>query len=162
MSRRKKFAKSSGRPNLPAVFINRSLGAIQLPAALRDVGYCVTTMREMYGEQGGQNLTGDEKWIREVAARGLVIFSADNRSLCGQHKPTIIECGAKVFIVPHSNKLRGRDQIQRFVDHRFRIAMKASKPGPMIYRIYAEGLSKNLLDGQSIASATKVGSVAPG
>jgi hypothetical protein len=100
-------------------------------------------MAEVYGEQGAQNLTGDSLWIEEIAAQGLVILSKDNRSLCGLHRADIEEHGAKVFILPKQN-LSGEEMAARFIKHRFKIAQRAMKRGPMIYRLYPDRLDKVL------------------
>jgi len=100
-------------------------------------------MAGYYGEQVGQSITGDTRWIEDIAAEGLVILSKDNDSLCGLHKPDIEEHGAKVFIFPKANA-SGQTMAERFVKHRHRIASRAKKDGPMIYRLYPEGLKKIL------------------
>jgi PIN like domain len=48
--------------DLPHVFVDRSLGALQLPRLLRAAGVQLTTMREHYGEQLSQ-ATEDPDWI---------------------------------------------------------------------------------------------------
>jgi hypothetical protein len=128
-------SKKSSKPELPDSFVNRSLGAYGVPDALREDGWPLVTMREIYGEQGAQNLTGDSLWIEEVSARGLVILSKDSKSLCGVHRADIEEHGAKVFILPQQN-LNGDEMAERFIRHKYRIARKAEKDGPMIYRLY--------------------------
>lgn len=100
-------------------------------------------MAGYYGEQVGQSITGDTRWIKDIAAEGLVILSKDNDSLCGLHKPDIEKHGAKVFIFPKANA-SGPTMAERFVKHRHRIASRAKKDGPMIYRLYADSLKKIL------------------
>ena len=100
-------------------------------------------MREVYGELGGQGLTGDSVWIEEIAAQGLVILSKDSKSLCGVHRPDIEEDGAKVFILPHQN-MSGDQMAERFIKHRHKIARRALRDGPMIYRLYPKHLEKVL------------------
>lgn len=103
----------------------------------------VTTMAGFYGEQVGQSITGDTRWIADIAAEGLVIFSKDNDSLCGLHRPDIEEHRAKVFIFPRADA-SGTTMAERFVKHRYRIAARASKDGPMIYRLYPDELKRVL------------------
>jgi hypothetical protein len=114
-----------------------------VPDALRDAGFPLVTMAEVYGEQGGQNLTGDSLWIKEIGAKGLVILSKDSRSLCGIHRIDIEKAAAKIFILPQQN-ISGDEMAERFIVHRFKIARRALKAGPMIYRLYPKGLEKVL------------------
>lgn len=100
-------------------------------------------MAGYYGEQIGQSITGDTRWIADIAAEGLVILSKDNDSLCGLHRPDIEEHGAKVFIFPRANA-SGPTMAERFVRHRHRIAIRAQKDGPMIYRLYTDSLKRVL------------------
>jgi hypothetical protein len=62
--------------DLPHVFVDRSLGAVQLPGLLRAAGVNLTTMREHYGEAIGQ-ATVDPDWIQLTAQRGWIGFHKD-------------------------------------------------------------------------------------
>lgn len=62
--------------DLPHVFIDRSLGAVQLPEALRRAGVRLTTKREHYGESLAQ-ATADPYWIALTASRGWIGFHKD-------------------------------------------------------------------------------------
>ncbi|ORA40576.1 MULTISPECIES: PIN-like domain-containing protein [Mycobacterium avium complex (MAC)] len=62
---------------LPHVFIDRSLGAIQLPKLLRAAGIALTTMREHYGETRAQTVA-DNEWIALTAQRGWIAFHKDD------------------------------------------------------------------------------------
>lgn len=55
--------------DLPHVFVDRSLGAIQLPRALRDAGIDLTSMLEHYGESLAQ-ATSDHDWIALTSDAG--------------------------------------------------------------------------------------------
>jgi len=61
----------------PHVFVDRSLGAIQVPALLRAAGIVLTTMREPYGEIRAQAVT-DHEWIALTAQRGWIAFHKDD------------------------------------------------------------------------------------
>lgn len=141
-SRSRKSAKSSGQPKLPPLFINRSLGRHEIPTALTNLGFEVVTLAEMYGEKPGQ-FVSDEQWIRETTGRGLVCISKDRKSLLGIHLPTIRKVRAKIFIMA-GQQLRAEEQIDRLTRHRFKIAQKAAKRGPMVYVVGKDSLSKKL------------------
>ncbi|TGD84779.1 hypothetical protein E5M78_21150, partial [Mycobacterium tuberculosis] len=43
--------------DLDHIFVDRSLGAVQVPQLLRDAGFRLTTMREHYGETQAQSVS---------------------------------------------------------------------------------------------------------
>jgi hypothetical protein len=131
-SRSSKSKRSSGsaEPELPAVFVDRSLGAYDVPEGLRAVGFTVHTMADVYGEALGQKL-GDVEWIPDVTEQGLVILSKDSALRHGDELEAIIESTARVFLAPDAQSTAAA-QIERFTTNRFRIAMRARKPGPLV------------------------------
>jgi hypothetical protein len=100
-SRSKRSASSSGTPELPDVFIDRSLGRFGIARRLREAGFKVETMAEAYSEKTGQRIP-DPKWIRRAARRGMVILTCDDR-LLRDHGNVIRQVGAKVFVLPHGH-----------------------------------------------------------
>ena len=63
---------------LPDLFIDRSLGRIQVPRLLRDAGLRLVTLAERYGVPNDENIT-DEQWLSEVGDRGEAVFMKDGR-----------------------------------------------------------------------------------
>ena len=90
-------------------------------------------MTAVYGEARAQSLD-DLDWIPEIAARDWAIFSKDTGLTTDPERAKIIECSARVFLVPDT-QARAATLIQRYVDNRFRIALRARKPGPYICRV---------------------------
>lgn len=129
-SRSRSSKKSSGEPELPEVFVDRSLGSIEVPNGLRAVGFAVHTMSAVYGEARAQELD-DVEWIPDAVELRWVIFSKDIGLTTDPERAKIIECSARVFLVPDT-QARAATLIQRYVDNRFRIALRARKPGPYI------------------------------
>lgn len=81
----------------PRFFIDRSLGAKQIPSALRDAQWNIVTMRERYGEETGQRLS-DTTWIRDATALGGAILTKDARvAKRPAEAQTIYMCDARVF-----------------------------------------------------------------
>jgi hypothetical protein len=93
-------------------------------------------MAEVYGERPGQR-KADTAWIPDVTLRGWVIFSKDNALCSGEERECIIGCGARVFLLPE-RQMAGSEQVARFVKHRFRIARRARRAGPYIYKLYPQ------------------------
>jgi len=68
-----------GHPEgLPTLFIDRSLGRIQVPRLLREAGLELVTLAEHYGIPQDEDVA-DVTWLTEVAARGWVALGKDER-----------------------------------------------------------------------------------
>ena len=102
-------------------------------------------MRDIYGEAQAQGLD-DVDWIPEAAERGWAVFSKDMGLTTDPERAKIIECSARVFLVPDT-QARAVTLIQRYVDNRFRIALRARRPGPYICRVRPRGLDCPSLSG---------------
>lgn len=63
---------------LPDLFVDRSLGRIQVPALLRGAGLRLTTLAERYGIPADEEVQ-DERWIRDAGERGEVVLMKDER-----------------------------------------------------------------------------------
>jgi hypothetical protein len=63
---------------LPDLFIDRSLGRIQVPGLLRAAGLRLTTLAERYGVPVDETVT-DVTWLREAGQRGEAVFMKDAR-----------------------------------------------------------------------------------
>ena len=131
--------------DLPHVFVDRSLGAVQLPALLRDAGMQLTTMREHYSEQLSQ-LTADPDWIALVAERGWTGFHKDAAIHRNDlERDAVRRSGARLFCVPRAD-LTAADMATRYLDNLAAIVRVATRPGPYIYCVYGFGLREVPLD----------------
>jgi hypothetical protein len=61
---------------LPDLFIDRSLGRLQVPAGLRTAGLRLVTLAEHYGIPADEDIE-DATWLREVGALGWAVFMKD-------------------------------------------------------------------------------------
>ncbi len=95
-------------------------------------------MREVYGEEVAQHLE-DREWIMRCAQEGWIIFSKDKglRDKATKEFGYVRRRKARVFLIPAG--LREEEQIARYDKAKYRIAMRAKKPGPMIYRCQPGG-----------------------
>ncbi|MGQ0779294.1 MAG: hypothetical protein ACT4NY_33580 [Pseudonocardiales bacterium] len=57
-------------------FLDRGLGSIVVPSALRERGWQLTTMDERYGVERSQCIS-DTEWIGEATRRGEVLLCKD-------------------------------------------------------------------------------------
>jgi hypothetical protein len=123
--------RSSGTPDLPGIFIDRSLGK-DIARLLRAAGFPeVVHMADIFPDDGQQ--TPDPDWIEYAGSRGLAAFSKD-AAIKRVHSAAIRKHKAVVFLLPDQS-MSGTAQATRFLENKFRIAMKASKGGPAIYMV---------------------------
>ena len=61
---------------LPFVFLDRSLGRLQVPNLLRAAGVQLITLAEHYGMPADEDVA-DTTWIRDSAERGWIAFMKD-------------------------------------------------------------------------------------
>jgi PIN like domain len=66
---------SAPTPSLPEILVDRSLGIIAVPEALRSVGFAVRTPDDVFGERPVE----DFEWIRYADAHGMVVACKDDR-----------------------------------------------------------------------------------
>ena len=125
----------------PEFLVDRSLGRLQLPAALRLVGLTVRTLADVYGEEVAQE-TEDVEWIRLAAASNWIVLCKDDRiRRRPAERDALIEGKVRAFCLTNAN-LGFAEQAAYFVTNRFRIIQAASKPGPYLYGVYKDAILK--------------------
>lgn len=102
-------------------------------------------MSAVYGEARAQELD-DVEWIPEAVEPGWVIFSKDIGLTTDPERDKIIEWSARVFLVPDT-QAKAATLIQRYVDNRHRIALRARKRGPYICKVRPKALECPTLSG---------------
>lgn len=100
----------------------------------------------VYGRRGGsrsafaRRIVGedvhDDTWITYCGAQGQIAFSKDN-NIRSAHIDAVKAAGTILLLLPDQG-MSGRAQIARYAEHRRRIAMKAKKGGPRIYKVYSK------------------------
>ena len=119
---------------LPHVFVDRSLGALQVPRLLRAAGVELTTMREHYGEDVGQRVD-DVDWLIEIADREWIGFCKDAAIKRNEaERETVIARGARLFVVPRAD-VSAPQVAARFLNNLDAITEAACQPGPFIYSV---------------------------
>jgi len=131
----KSFAKA---PELPPVFIDRSLGK-DIVRRLQDVGVAEVHHMADHFQDDGQH-TEDEEWIRLCGAMDWIAFSKDD-NLRRHHKRTLRLHRVIVFAIPDAG-MSGAAQAARYVENLHAIARRARKGGPVIHMIYAHGIKR--------------------
>ena len=128
---------------LPHIFLDRSLGAVQVPALLRQAGLTLTTLREHYGQPRDQRVS-DEEWIKLAAKRGWIAFHKDaaiRRNLV--ERQAVIAHGARMFCIPRAD-ITAADLAARFIENIAAIAVAAQGDGPFVYSVQAHRILRLL------------------
>jgi hypothetical protein len=124
---------------LPIVFVDRSLGRVQVPQLLRDAGVELVTLAEHYGVPADEQVA-DVTWIAESARRGWIAFMKD---FAIKRRPAeiqaILENGARCFCLPNAN-LAAAAMAHRYIDNLERIARACARPGPFLYTVQVDRL----------------------
>lgn len=105
----------------------------------------VHTMREVYGESTAQKLA-DVRWLKKCGREGWVVFSKDKalRLTDTEENRAVCQYEIRGFILPDQS-MKEADQIARYVTNRYRIALRARKPGPYLYAVEPNALGKDYL-----------------
>ena len=120
---------------LPDLFIDRSLGRIQLPQLLRDAGLRLVTLAERYGIPNDETIT-DEQWLSDVGDRGEVAFMKDGRVRYNPaEKAAIIRHRVRCFCLSRRD-LTADAMTRRFLQNLDRISDACSEPGPFMYAVH--------------------------
>ena len=127
-------------PDEIVFFVDRSLGKIDVPEALRAAGYRC----ECHDDHWDQ-ATEDPVWLSGVAGRGWVVLTKDERI---RYRPlelqALLAARLRTFIVICGN-VRGSDMARILVGAIPRIlAVLARQGGPFIYCIYKDSTVKQV------------------
>lgn len=88
---------------LPELFVDRSLGRIQVPALLRQAGLRLTTLAERYGIPADEKVT-DEQWLRDAGERGEAVLMKDERiRYRAAEKDAITRWNVRAFCLARGN-----------------------------------------------------------
>jgi hypothetical protein len=135
---------AGARPeDLPHVFVDRSLGAVQVPAMLRQAGFVLTTMRDHYGEAQAQRVA-DVDWIALTAQRGWIGFHKDAEIRRNEvERRAVLDTGARMFCVPRAD-ITAADVAARFIQNLGAIVAAVQEPGPYIYSVQTNRIARLL------------------
>ena len=126
---------------LPFVFVDRSLGRVQVPRLLRANGVRLVTLSEHYGIPADETVQ-DTTWIAESAERGWIAFMKDERI---RRRPAerdeIHRSGARCFCLANGN-LKAAAMAERYVANLARIKRACDEPGPFLYAVHASSIER--------------------
>jgi PIN like domain len=121
----------------PKFFIDRSLGRLAVPQALRDDGWDVIALAEHYGMPADQRVA-DTEWIEEAAKRGWPILMKDKRIRTRKAEiEMVVQHRARCFVIARGD-LSSAQMVHRFLYNRVAIFAAVAEPGPYIYSVQAD------------------------
>lgn len=130
---------------LPDVFVDRSLGRIQVPTLLRASGLRLVTLAERYGIPADERIQ-DTKWLAAAGERGEVVFMKDARvRYNAAEKLVIVRLGVRCFCLSRQDLAAGR-MADRFLTNLGRIEGACVQPGPFVYSVHENRIEQLALD----------------
>lgn len=120
----------------PEFFLDRGLGK-RVALALREAGWTIHPMFEVYPRTENKCVE-DFTWIPKVTEWGWIILAKD--AFRGRpEQQAILDCGARVFSLPHAN-LKAAEMIERFLAKHEQILETAKTAGPFHYSVGSDRL----------------------
>ena len=127
----------------PTFFLDRGLGRYFVADAIRERGYEVLPMAEVYPD-GQDERVSDDDWILRAGREEWVALTKDY-SIIRDHVDTLAKTTLRVFSLNNAN-LTGTQMAERFDLHLNRIVQRAARPGPYLYVIGRSGLERRWPD----------------
>ena len=126
---------------LPFVFVDRSLGRIQVPRLLRAGGVHLVTLAEHYGIPQDEKVQ-DTTWIAESAAQGWIAFMKDERiRRRSAEREEIQRSGARCFCLANGN-ITAAMMAERYLTNLHRIERACTEPGPFLYAVHVARIER--------------------
>ena len=120
-----------GGADLPLLFLDRSLGRIQVPSVLRAAGLDLVTLAEVYGIPADEGIA-DETWLTRAGQEGWVVLMKDERI---RHRPVerraLLDHGVRAFCLARRD-IRAAEMAGLFLAAHPEITRACSRPGPLL------------------------------
>lgn len=118
--------------NSPHFFVDRSLGAVQVPQLLRDAGWTLTTLTEHYGKPADEAVA-DVDWLSVCGEQGWPVLMKDDKiRYRTAEREALIQAGVTAFCLASGN-LRSADMAEIFIRHQGVVWAKAAGGGAAIW-----------------------------
>jgi hypothetical protein len=126
---------------LPDLFLDRSLGRIQVPTLLRAAGLDLRTLAEVYGVPADEDVS-DVEWLTRAGHEGWPVLMKDERI---RYRPAerdaVLAAGVQAFCLVKGN-LRASAMADLFIAGIDEIADACRTPGPFLYSVSSAGLRR--------------------
>lgn len=115
-------------------FLDRSLGRVQLPQLLRDDGWELHTLAEVFGVPKDETVS-DVEWLTLAGANGWPVLMKDQRiRYRSAEVGALIDSSVRAFVLTSRN-LTAREMARAFITHKSRIHAEALKPGSALFAV---------------------------
>jgi hypothetical protein len=130
---------------LPELFLDRSLGRIQVPRLLREAGLRLVTLSEHFGVPADEEVE-DVTWLEEAGRRGWVVFMKDAgiRRRPAERR-ALVAHGVRAFCLAGGNP-PAAEMAARFLANLDATAAACRDPGPFIYAVHATRIVRLSID----------------
>lgn len=119
---------------LPDLFLDRSLGRIQVPRLLRDAGLRLTTLAEHYGVPADERVA-DTEWLELAGREGWAVLMKDARIRSRTvEREAVQRLGVRCFCITRQD-LTAAQMAERYLAHLDAITAACAQPGPFIYAV---------------------------
>lgn len=121
-------------------YVDRCLGMVIVPQALRNAGLVVHTERDVFGEV----LEGvpDEQWLRRAGEEQWVVLTKDDRIRYRQAELAVLASHrVRAFVLPGGN-MSAAEQADRLIRNIDRIRRVCRKDGPFVYVVRARSVER--------------------
>ena len=126
------------------LFLDRSIGTKVIASAIRELGLDVQTIQDRYGDESPT--IADVRWIADASADRRVLIGADQRIRYNPlERQALCRSAARCFTFPRGN-LTAAQMIERFTMHLGAIVELAALPGPYVYHLRADAVTRMNLD----------------
>ena len=120
---------------LPDLFLDRSLGRIQVPRLLRGAGLRLFTLAEHYGTPADENVA-DTEWLQLAGRNGWAVFLKDARMRSRTvERETVKAFGVRCFCITRQD-LTAAQMAERYLEHLDAITAACGDPGSFIYAVH--------------------------
>jgi hypothetical protein len=126
---------------LPDLFLDRSLGRIQVPRLLRAAGLRLVTLSEYYGTPADESVT-DVTWLAEAGRHGWAVLMKDERiRRRPAEKAMVMSAAVRCFVITRGD-LCAHQMARRILDNLGEIELACAEPGPFLYAVHERRLER--------------------
>ncbi|MBL0205177.1 MAG: hypothetical protein IPQ14_12860 [Candidatus Microthrix sp.] len=130
---------------LPDLFLDRSLGRLQVPRLLRDAGQRLVTLAEQHGIPSDEDVP-DIDWLELAGTEGWAVFLKDARIRSrAVERETVQAFGVRWFCITRQD-LTAAQMLERYLKHLDEIAAACSESDPFIYAVHERRIERLHLD----------------
>jgi len=124
---------------LPDLFLDRSLGSVQVPRTLKGAGLRVHTLAEVYGKPQDEDVE-DVQWLAMAGDKGWVVLMKDERIRYREaEKQALLAAGVHAFCLT-SGTLRAATMAAHFLGALDDMTRACARPGPSLHAVSAAAI----------------------